>query len=507
MNTPRTIRSILLSDTSILIYLALIKLIIHIATDHQYGFHRDELAMIDDARHPAWGYVAYPPVTPIIGWIALTLFGPSMVGVRFFSALAQSIAMVLAGLIAREMGASRHAQIVTTIAAGIGTIALSMGAMFQYVSFDYLWWVLIAYFVTRLVKSDDPRWWVGIGAVIGLGMMTKYTMIFFVAGVVIGMLLTETRRHLRSPWLWAGVGLSVLIFVPNAIWQVQHDFISLDFLTSIHERDIRIGRTEGYLAEQILVGANPLTFPLALAGLGLLFFSGAGKPFRVLGWMFLTPFVLFLVSQGRSYYLAPAYPMLIAGGVALGEQWLKDRGVAMKRTVTAVTWVLVAAGGVIGGALALPVAPVNSPLWEITSEVHDNFIEQIGWQELAEEVSRIYESLPDEDRKVAGIYAGNYGEAGAINLYGPALGLPEAISGANSYWLRGYGDPPPEVVIVVGEQRESLTGVFETCELAGHTSNRYGVINEETEFHPDIFVCRGLRMSWPELWEAVQSFG
>ncbi|HXV41973.1 MAG TPA: glycosyltransferase family 39 protein, partial [Anaerolineae bacterium] len=182
--------NIIFSDLGILILLALLRLCLHILTNNQYGFHRDELATLDDARYLALGYVAYPPVTPFIARVALELFGPSLVGVRLFSALAQSSAMVLAGLMARELGGARLAQIVTALAVAIAPISLIQGALFQYVSFDYLWWVLIAYLTIRLLKSEDPRWWLGIGVVIGLGMMTKYTMIFLVAGIIGGVILT-----------------------------------------------------------------------------------------------------------------------------------------------------------------------------------------------------------------------------------------------------------------------------------------------------------------------------
>jgi hypothetical protein len=222
--------------------------------------------------------------------------------------------------------------------------------------------------------------------------------------------------------------------------------------------------------------------------------------------MYLIPFGLLLAAQGRSYYLAPAYPMLIAAGAVVWEQWLASLTAARARLVRRLTWGALAAGGLLFGPVMLPVAPVNSGLWDLTSQTHDNFVEQIGWPELAKTVADIYHKLPAEAQPRTAILTGNYGEAGAINLYGPADGLPEAISARNSYWLRGYGDPPPEALIVVGFSRESAERYFATCDLAGHVTNRYGVENEETRFHPDIFVCRGPRQPWPALWESLKSF-
>jgi 4-amino-4-deoxy-L-arabinose transferase-like glycosyltransferase len=505
MKTSRT--NIILSDPGILIILALLIFLLHLLTNGQYGFHRDELATLDDARYLAWGYVAYPPLTPAIARLALEVFGPSLIGVRLFSALAQSIAIVLGGLMARELGGSRLAQIVAALAVAIAPVSLIQGALFQYVSFDYLWWVLIAYFIIRLLKSENPRWWLAIGAAIGLGMMTKYTMAFFVAGIVGGVILTPARRYLRSPWLWGGVALSLLIFLPNLLWQLRHNFISLEFMSSIHARDVAIGRTEGFLIEQFLVCANPFTIPLWLAGLYYYFFKPAGARYRLLGWMYLIPFLLFLVAQGRSYYLGPAYPMLLAAGAVNWEQRRARRSSGRARLGWGVTWGSLAVGAIFAGALSLPIAPINSAWWDFTGQVHDNFVEEIGWPDLVETVAGIYAALPAPEQPQAGILTGNYGEAGAINLYGPAYGLPEAISGIDSYWLRGYGDPPPQTLIVLGYTRDGAERFFERCDLAGHITNRYGVENEETKFHPDIFICRGPRQPWPALWQSLKHFG
>jgi len=507
MELSRSRQNVVVNDLTILVLLALARLLLHVLTNGQYGFHRDELAILDDARFLAWGYVAYSPVAPFIARVGLELFGPSLVGVRLFSALGQSIVMVIAGLMARELGGSRLAQLVTAVAVAISPISLLQGAMFQYVGFDYLWWVLLAYLTIRLLKTEDRRWWLGIGAVIGLGMMTKYTMAYMVAGLVGGVVLTNPRRHLTSPWLWAGVALSLLLFLPNLLWQINHNFISLEFLSDIHARDVAIGRTNDYLIEQLFVVASPFTIPFWIAGLYYYFFSAAGKPYRLLGWMYLIPFVLFFVTQGRSYYLAPAYPMLIAAGAVLWEQRLHSLPTAKALLGKGVTWGLLVVSSLISIALSLPIAPINSGLWNVTSQVHDNFVEQIGWPELTETVASIYAAQPAADQSKLGILTGNYGEAGAINLYGRAYGLPEVISGINSYWLRGYGDPPPETLIVVGYSQEDAERFFETCTLAGQITNRFGVENGETTFHPDIFICRKPLQPWPALWENLQRFG
>ena len=266
-------------DLALLFALALARLLLHLLTNGQYGFHRDELAVLDDARHLAWGYVAYPPLTPFLAHVSMQWFGDSLGAYRAPSALAQSVAMLFAGLIARELGGRRMAQVVAAVAVACVPFSMLAGSMLQYTSPDYLWWVLAAWLLLKLANGGEGdefksgRWWLGLGLVIGLGMMTRYTMLFCVAGIVVGVLATPLRRQLASPWPWAGVALSLLVFAPNAWWQWQHGFVYLDFVEHIHARDVRIGRTGGFLSGQLLVGASPLLAPLWLAGLAWLAFA------------------------------------------------------------------------------------------------------------------------------------------------------------------------------------------------------------------------------------------
>jgi 4-amino-4-deoxy-L-arabinose transferase-like glycosyltransferase len=476
-------------------------------TNHQYGFHQDEMVVLDNASNLDWGFVEYPPLTPFLARIELALFGFSLVSARTFAALAHAIVLVLTGLMARELGGRRSAQILAAVASAIAPIALIQGSLIQYVTFDFLWSVLIAYLMIRLLKSEDPRWWLAIGAVIGLGMMTKYTMVMFVAGLVGGVLLTDARRYVRSAgaWLWGGVALSLLIFLPNLIWQIQHSFISLEFLSSIHARDVAIGRAEGYLVEQFLLCSNPLLIPFWIAGLYFYFGTQAGKPYRAIGWMYVIPFLIYLFTQGRSYYLAPAYPMLIAAGTVVWQGWLDKLSVQKRHLVQGTSWSLVGIGAVVSGALSLPVAPINSPLWDITSEVHDIFTEQIGWDEMIQAVTGIYADLPEEERSQTGILAAENDEAAALNLHGREYGLPKAISGSDSFWLRGYGNPPPETLIVLGYSQETVDSLFEECAVAGMISNVYGVANDLSD-PADIFICRGPRLPWNELWPKLKRY-
>ncbi len=493
------------SDTAILWLLGLGLFLLHMFTNNQYGFHQDELVVLDNANNLDWGFIEYPPLTPFLARIELTLFGLSLVSARVFSALAFSIVLVLTGLMARELGGRRPAQILAALAVSIAPFALIQGALIQYVNFDFLWSVLIAYLMIRLLKSEDPRWWIPIGIVIGLGMMTKYAMVMFVAGLVGGVLLTAARRYLWSPWLWGGVALSLLIFLPNLIWQIRHDFISLEFLSSIHERDIEIGRADSYLIDQFISSANIVVIPLWIAGLYYYFFREDGRRFRMIGWMYVIPFLIYLVTRGRGYYLASAYPMLIAAGAVFWERWPASPAPSKIISVFRPSWIALGIGAIFAGALALPIAPVNSAWWNVVGEVHDTFTEQIGWHDMVATVADIYEGLPEDEKAQAGILAAENDEAAALNLYGPQYGLPKAISGSDTFWLRGYGDPPPETLIIVGHTRSDVDSAFEQCKVAGTITNPYGVENDLRD-PPTIYICREPRWPWPELWKKVKRY-
>ena len=495
-----------LSDNALLLLLAAGGALIHIVLNGQYGFHRDELDIIMNARQLEWGYVAYPPFTPLIARLGLELFGNSLQGLRLFSALGQGLVMVLAGLMARDMGGKRGAQAMAAVATFIAPVALTAGTLIQYMAFDYVWWVLMAFFTVRLLATDDPRYWLGIGASIGLGMQTKYTVAFWVAGLIVAVLVSSLRKYLRSKWLWLGAALALLIYLPNLLWQIQHQFISLDFLAAIHARDLQWGRADDFLPEQLYIATNPFTLPLWLAGLAACLFATSLKRFRPLAWIFLTTFMLFMVSRGRAYYTGPAYVMLLAAGCVWFENVLEGRTKTIRRIGLGVLWGLIVAGSVIGIVLVKPVAPINSSLWKVTSDVSGEVVEMVGWPDLTGQVAGIYQSIPENEKPHTVILAGNYGEAGALDLYGPEYGLPRVISGANSLWYRGYGDFEPETVIVVGFERGYADNFFKQCQPVGRVTNRYNVANEESTHHTGLYLCRQPRQSWSEMWQEMKWF-
>ncbi len=428
------------TNSGILISLALVRILLQVFTNGQYGFHQDELVTMDIAtRHLAWGYVAWPPVTPFLARVALILFGLSPIGLRSFAVIAEGIVMLLAGLMIRDLGGNRWAQILGAVAVATSPMSIVQGGLFQYETLDYLCWVLLAFTIIRLLKTENPRWWLGIGATIGLGMMTKYTIAYSVAGVIAGLLATRDRRYLTSPWLWFGALLALLIWLPNLIWQFQNHWISLYFLASIHTRDVQNGLTSSFLIDQVLFNFNPVMLFLVIAGLYYFFFAPAGQRYRMMGWMYVMPFILLILSQGKGYYLGATYPMLAAGGAVWWEGCLtrmaSQRGARVWRWVT---WSVLSAFAALLIATELPVAPLGSAWWNMIIKNNVELKSEVGWPELVQQVAKAYNSLPADEKSSAAILAASSGEIGSIDLYGPAYGLPRVISGFNfilGIWL------------------------------------------------------------------------
>jgi hypothetical protein len=507
MNKSRPISSFISSDIGILLLLALARILLQVFTNGQDGFHQDELVTLDAAAHHlAWGYVAWPPVTPFLARLALDLFGPSVIGLRSFAVLAEGLVMLMAALMIRDLGGKRWAQILGAIAVATSPLSIVQGGLFQYETLDYFYWVLLAFMVVRLLKSENPRWWLGIGAAIGLGMMTKYTIAFSVAGLIVGILVTN-RLYLKSRWLWAGAALALVIWLPNLLWEAQNNWISVYFLASIHTRDMQSGLTSSFLSDQLLFNFNPVMLFLVATGLYYFFFAPAGKRYRLMGWMYMTPFILLLLTHGKGYYLAATYPMLAAGGAVWWEgcftritsqRWLK----AWRWT----TWIILSAFATLLIATELPVAPLGSAWWDVVSKSNDQLKSEVGWPELVQQVEKAYNKVPVSEKAHAAILAASSGEIGSIDLYGPAYGLPRVISGFDSYWQYGYGNPPPTTLLVVGFDGSFLEN-FQDCTLIAPISTPFNIQNDETINHRSIYLCHNLRQAWPQFWKTFQYFG
>jgi len=481
--------------------------LLHLLTDSRYGFHRDELQFLSDGRHLDWGFVVYPPLTPFLAHIAFAVFGASLLGFRLFAILAQFAATVITGRMARDLGGRRLAQGTAALAVALTPISIHFGTELIYSSFDYLWWIVTAWLVIRLIKSQNPRWWLGLGSVLGLGLMTKYTIGVFIAGIVAALIFTPLRVYLRSRWLWMGVALTFLIVSPNIVWQLRHHLISLHWMHSIHLRDLGMGRDKHFILLQFLICANFIATPLWIAGLFACLRSDRFRPYRPLAWMYLTPLVLLMLMKARDYYLAPTYPMLLAVGAVVAESWLASVRPTRQRILKGTFFTLIFLYALLCIVQVVPVFP-SGKLRAFTLAHSIDLRDEIGWPELIQTIAAVRDTLPAASQSGAAILVGNYGEAGAVELYGPAYHLPPLITGTNSGWIRGYPSFQPSTLIVVGLTRTTADGWFPNCRAAAQVTNSLGIANPETDpVRSTILICGPPRLPWPIFWQQFHSFG
>jgi hypothetical protein len=491
--------------------LAALKLALHLAVNAwtPYGIHRDEfLYMAMGERLRLWR-MDFPPLIALLSELQRGLFGDSLVAIRLVPALAGAALVVLAGVLARELGGGRFAQGLAALAVLASPLFLRPAALFQPVVLDQLWWTLGLLALVRLARTASPRAWVALGAACGVGLLTKFSILFFGLAVFLAVLATPHRRALRTPWPWAALATALLIGAPSLVGQVRLGWPVLGQVGDLRETQLaRVGAAE-FLAGQLGVGPAVL---LALAGAAALLASRWMRPFRVVGWSCLLAFLVLLLLRGKPYYAGPIYPALFAAGAAQLEQ-LSGRvaGPAVRWGTVAV----LAAFGLAMLPLGVPVlAPERMAAYTARlglSEANRNnrggmerlpqdYADMLGWEEQVAAVARAYHALPPEKRAEAAVFAGNYGEAGAIDFYGPRYGLPRAVSAAGSYWFFGPGERPGRVLVTVGVPAEALRQYYPTVTPAGRAANRWGV---EEERDVPILVAEGaprtLQQVWPEL--------
>ena len=502
------------ADLVVLALIALAKLVFHLATSRGYGIFRDELYYIACSQHLALGYVDHPPLSIVLLWLSRHTLGDSLPALRFLAALAGAASVFVSGLIARELGGRRGAQVLTALAVFFAPVFLAFSHFFSMNVFDLLFWAVLELLAVRILQRDEPRLWVPFGVVAGLGLQNKYSVLFFVFGLSVGLSLTPQRRQLASPWPWIGGGLAALIFLPHVWWQVRTGWPSLEFMARASaEKNLPISPLAFFLQQILLL--NPVLFPLWLAGLLALLFAPALARVRALGWAYVAVFVLFVTQRAKVYYLAPIYPVLFAAGAVILERWCARRAWHWPLPIASAVTVVV---GLILVPMAVPVLPVETflayqrvlglsqPQMErnARAELPQVFADMYGWTELVDTVARVYERLPAEQRGRAVVLVRNYGEAGAIDFLGAPRGLPRAISGHNNYWLWGPGDlQRDDTVIAVGLSREELLTGFETVEPADTVRCQYCMPYEN---NVPVHIARGLRAPVAELWQRLKRF-
>jgi len=504
-------RRFLSDGVTVVLLMAFAQLVVHCYFNNRYGYFRDEFDYLSCSDRLAWGYVDHPPLIPFLVHLTRVTLGDSLRALRFFPALAHSALVVLAALLAREFGGRRYALLLTATSVALAPIYLAYGSLVTTNTLEPLLWMGCAACAVRAV-GDDPRYWLGFGVIAGIGLEEKYGIAVFGLGIVVGLLLTERRRLFADRWIWLGGMLALVLFLPNLLWNIHHHWPFLELMRGVKAsgRDVVLSPFE-YFGQQILM-LQPVAGPVWVLGLVALFAWRRLRPWRFLGWGYVVAFAVFVVLKGKNYYLAPVYPLLLAAGAALLED-----GIARSRQtwLKPVTLALIVAEGLWIAPLVVPVLPVDRlaafvrllPFKVPRPEnrpaeppIPQHYADQFGWRELVDEVHVAWQRIPLAERADCGIFAQNYGQAGAIDFFGRRDGLPPALSGHQTFFLWGPRGYSGRCLIVVDDQQAALERLFSSVEFVGTSrDNPYA-----WERRLPVYICRGpkfgsLSQLWPQL--------
>ena len=508
-------RQVLTSSTAILIYLSFLKLLLHLITNASggYGYFRDEFYYIACSDHLDFGYVDHPPLSIVLLAFSRWLLGDSLSALRFLPALAGGLTVFITGLIVKELGGGRFAVVLAAVAALTAPAYLGINNYFSMNSFDILFWTLSLYVLILILKTENEKLWVLFGLVAGLSFQNKISILFLGFGLVAALLLTSRRKCFLSKWFWIGGLVTIAIAIPNLLWQMKHDWPTLEFMQRAQQFKVAsISPLEFFLGQVLQM--NPLSLPLWLAGLYYFLFSREGNRYRVLGLIYVVVFTFLTVQNAKVYYLSPIYPVVFASGAVLFQRvierhswnWLKPASL-----------VLLVVSALMILPMALPVLPVETfiryskavgvhpPAEERQQlgELPQHYADMFGWEEMVSTVALVYQSLPQEDQAKCGIYTQNYGEAGAIDFLGRRYNLPKATSGHNSYFLWGPGNYTGEVMIILGGRREDHEANFEKVDQAAVTKCEYCMPYENNR---PIFIARKLKVPIKEIWPRTKHY-
>lgn len=483
---------------------ASVSFVVLMALAGRYGFHRDELYFLDCARHLSASYVDQPIFTPLLARISLSLFGVSVVGLRLWAALAAAGTIIVAGLLAREFGGQRTAQLLVGL--GTATMPVLVGAdhLFGPTAFDLFFWSALAFLVVRIGRTGNLRLWLPAGLVLGIGLANKHTIGFFAVALVVGTVLSGGWRLIANRWCLLGGAVAAVFTVPDLWWQATHQWATIAMTRALDQENGGVGHIATWVVAQFLVAGLALVWVWP-AGLGSLW--RARRPlWRALAWAYGLLFVLFaLTAGGKVYYLAGAYVYLLAAGAVRVEAWLDRRPARLWWTMA-----LIGSCTLVLLPSVLPLLPAKDTGWVYGS--NPQLGETIGWPELVTTVDSVWNALPAGRRAHAIIFTADYGEAGAINELGRASGLPPTVSGHNTEWFWGPGDGGATTIVAVAPGPVDVTGyagfLRQLCRqvrTAATLTNRAGIHNQEWDGH--VYVCTDLTRPWAREWDRVRHYG
>jgi 4-amino-4-deoxy-L-arabinose transferase-like glycosyltransferase len=491
----------------VLLLLAAAKLVLHFVAIEQYGYFRDELYYLASTEHLDWGYVDHPPLSIALLALVRALIGDSLPALRLLPALAGTATVILFGLLARQLGGGRFAQGLAALAALLSPVFLALNHYYSMNALDLLLWTVAALLLLRALEQDTLKPWLWLGVVLGAALLNKVSALWLGGGILVGLLLTPHRRVLRTPGPWLAAAIAGLIFLPHVLWQVRHDWPTVEFMRNATAQKMVDTTPLDFLVEQ-LRAMNLGAAPVWLAGLVYAFFPG-GRRGRVLVLIYVSVAALLVLGgRSRASYLAVAYAMVLPlGAVALERA-------AQPRVLRGALVLLVALFGAVSLPFVLPVLPVRAFVRyqaalrrtpgtderQAMGALPQQYADMFGWEELVGLVHRAYQRLTPEERAHCRVFGQNYGEAGAVDVLGRRLGLPRALSGHNSYWLWGPGEGDVDVIIIIGGNREDNAQYFEEIEIVGQTDSPWSMPYERGL---DVSIARrpkvDVRAVWPQL--------
>jgi hypothetical protein len=492
----------------------------HVLVGNNYGYFRDELYVMAMSHHPAFGYVDVPPLVPWITLLPRLLTGNALWAIHVISALVCAGTIVLTGLMARLLGGGGWVQGLAALGSATALVFVANGSIYAYDVFDVFWWALAATILITLLRDENPRRWLAFGVVAGLGLLTKETILFWGFALVAGLLLTPQRRLLFTRWTLFGGLIAFALVLPFLLWNIFNGWASLQYWASYSRNHSGGGTPLDFLANQILA-MNPLSLPLWGAGLWY-FFTKRGARYRVFGWAYLILFVLFVAIQGKTYFLAPAYPPLYAGGAVLVGQWV---GVAQghwhtwgPRLVAAYAVALAAIAALLAPAV-MPVLPPtvyaqvyrpagNGGSQQVSGDAYgmpQALADRFGWEEQVALIAQVYHGLPPDERRVACIFTENYGEAGALVEFGGRYHLPPPISGHNAFYIWGPDGCSGQVLITINISPQGAAQGYDSVTLAAETSC---AACPDFENHAPILILRQPKASatFAQLWARAKHY-
>jgi hypothetical protein len=478
----------------------------------RYGFHSDELYFLACAQHPSWGYVDLPPLLPWLTWAVIHTLGASLTATHLYPAVAAAATVLLTARLASELGGGQRAVITGAVLSAITPVGLAFGHILSTNALDMPLWTAAVLFLVRIEKTSNPHLWLSFGALAGVALMHKYSLAFYLTALMVGMLFSTWRRWFLNRWFWYGVAIAFEINLPNIVWQAQRKFPFLQLQSNINanHRNVILLPFEFFYAQAFLV--NLLSFAFVLAG-AVFLFTPPMKRFRALGWTFIAYMLLMYALHAKDYLVTPVYPAMLAAGAVGAERWLPNRWAGR-----AVTGYVIAACAL--SALMLPgVVPVLSidayarynqmiMLHRIEAEynthsaIPDYYSNCFGWKERAEAVSRYFNTLPVEERHKTAIFGSFYGQAGAIDHFGTALGLPAAIGGHHSYWYWGSRGYTGESVIALDVDLEYLQHHCASVTLVADPKVQWA----SPGWQKPIYHCRNLDRNLTNNWDAYRHF-